>query len=350
MRLATHAPDRSATPGSTERLEQHSRLGRRGAPGTLLFQVFVGNAVVFVIAFVLLIVTPITIHAPATLEELVLLFAGLLLLLIADLMLLRRALGPLRRLAETMHAVDPARPGGRTREEPHAGGGILALAQAFNEMLDRVESERRNSARMALAAQEAERLRVARELHDEVGQTLTAVTLRAEHAAAQAPVEAGALTEIAETIKASLDDVRAIVRELRPEALDDLGLINALIALCSRVSQQGSITVRREFDRRLPPLEPDVELVIYRVAQEALTNTVRHAQAAHVTVSLRQRDANVVLEVTDDGCGLKEGLDEGSGIAGMRERALLIDGDLQIRAAAGTGLAVELCVPPRSPG
>jgi two-component system, NarL family, sensor histidine kinase UhpB len=349
MRVATHASDRPATSGSTEPPEQQLRLGRRGAPGTLLFQVFAGNAAVFIVALLLLIVTPITIHAPITLRELAFVFAGLLLLLTADLILLRRALGPLRRLAETMHAVDPAQPGRRTKEEPHAGSEILALAQAFNEMLDRVESERRNSARMALAAQEAERLRVARELHDEVGQTLTAVALRAEHAAAQAPVEAAALTDIAETIKASLDDVRAIVRELRPEALDDLGLVNALIALCSRVSQQGSVRVRREFDGRLPQLEPDVELVIYRVAQEALTNAVRHAQAARATVALRQRDANVVLEVTDDGCGLTEGLDEGSGIAGMRERALLIGADLQIRAEAGKGVAVKLSVSPESP-
>jgi two-component system, NarL family, sensor histidine kinase UhpB len=166
MRLATHASDRPATTGSTERLERQSRLGRRGAPGTLLFQVFVGNAAVFIVALLLLIVTPITIHAPITLKELAFLLAGLLLLLTADLMLLRRALGPLRRLAETMDAVDPARPGRRTKEEPHAGSEILALAQAFNQMLDRVENERRNSARMALAAQEGERLRVARELHD----------------------------------------------------------------------------------------------------------------------------------------------------------------------------------------
>jgi two-component system sensor histidine kinase UhpB len=348
MRLAPQTSDRPATSDSTNHREQQSRLGRRGAPGTLLFQISAGNAAVFVLALLLLVVTPITIHAPVTLRELALLFAGLLLLLAVDVMLLRRALGPLRRLAEAMHAVDPTRPGRRAKEEPHAGSEISALAQAFNEMLDRVESERRSSARMALAAQEAERLRVARELHDEVGQTLTAVALQAEHAAAQAPVEAGALTAIAETIKASLEDVRAIVRELRPEALDDLGLVNALIALCSRVSQQGSIRVRREFDGRLPQLEPDVELVIYRVAQEALTNTVRHAQAAHVTVALRHRDAHVVLEVIDDGCGIKERLDEGSGIAGMRERALLIGANLQIRAEAGKGVAVKLSVSPGS--
>jgi two-component system, NarL family, sensor histidine kinase UhpB len=224
----------------------------------------------------------------------------------------------------------------------------LALAQAFNEMLDRVESERRDSARMALAAQEAERLRVARELHDEIGQALTAIALRAEHAAGQAPAESEALIDIAETIKASLDDVRAIARELRPEALDDLGLVNALIALCSRVGRQGTLQVRREFEAGLPQLNPDVELVIYRVAQEALTNVLRHSQAAQVTVSLRRQDANVVLEVADDGCAINEGLNEGSGIAGMRERAMLVGAELQIAAAAGKGVAVKLRIAERT--
>jgi two-component system, NarL family, sensor histidine kinase UhpB len=311
----------------------------------LLFQIFAGNAAVFIAAFVLLAVTPITIHAPIRLPELGFLFAGLVLLLTADLLLLRRTLGPLRRLSQTMHAVDPTRPGRRAREDAHAASETLSLTRAFNAMLDRVESERRNSARAALAAQEAERLRVARELHDEIGQTLTAVALRAEHAAAQAPAQSAALADIAKTIKASLDDVRAIARELRPEALDDLGLVNALIALSSRISQQGSLRVQREFDGRLPQLDPDVELVVYRVAQEALTNALRHSHAANVTASLRPQDAKVVLEITDDGCGLKGPVNEGSGIAGMRERALLVGADLQIESAAGGGVAVRLSVP-----
>jgi two-component system sensor histidine kinase UhpB len=120
--------------------------------------------------------------------------------------------------------------------------------------------------------------------------------------------------------------------------------VNALIALCSRVGQQGSLRVRREFDRRLPQLEADVELVIYRVAQEALTNVLRHSQAQQVAVSLREQDGTVVLEVTDDGCGLEGGLEEGSGIAGMRERAMLVGADLRITASAGNGVSVRLIV------
>jgi two-component system, NarL family, sensor histidine kinase UhpB len=344
-RLPPRASDRSATLASADLVREQSAPGKRHAPRSLLFQTFAGNAAVFIAAFVLLAVTPITIHAPIRLSELAFLFAALVLLLTTDLLLLRRTLGPLRRLLQTMHAVDPTRPGRRAREDAHAGSEILSLARAFNEMLDRVEDERRNSARAALAAQEAERLRVARELHDEVGQTLTAVALRAEHAAAEDPARSAAMLDIAQTVKASLEDVRAIARELRPEALDDLGLVNALIALSSRVSQQGSLRVRREFDGRLAQLDPDVELVVYRVAQEALTNALRHSEAANVTASLRQDDANLVLEITDDGRGLEGPANEGSGIAGMRERALLIGADLQIKSAPGEGVTVRLSIP-----
>ena len=125
-------------------------------------------------------------------------------------------------------------------------------------MLDRLESARHEAARTSLAAQEAERLRVARELHDEIGQTLTAVLLQAERAAEGDPAVAQRqLALVAEAVHDSLDEVRRIARELRPEALDDLGLINALIALCSRVNAQDGPQVRRALDegsRRSPPI------------------------------------------------------------------------------------------------
>src|SRR5262249_32737900 len=155
--------------------------------------------------------------------------------------------------------------------------------EALNAMLDRMEDERRESVRRALAAQEGERSRIARELHDEVGQTLTAVALRAERAASEASHQDQALTEIAETVLRSLEDVHRIGRELRPEALDDLGLVNALLALCSRVARQSGLRVKRDVDWSLPPLSPEAELVIYRVAQEALTNALRHSQGTEAT-------------------------------------------------------------------
>ena len=226
---------------------------------------------------------------------------------------------------------------------------MVALASALNAMLDRLEGERRDSARRTLEAQEGERKRIARELHDEVGQTLTAIALRAERAAVAGSAEqSAALAEIADTVLRSLEDVQRIGRELRPEALDDLGLVNALIVLCRRIEGQAHLRVHRSLDWHLPPLSPEVELVIYRVAQEALTNVLRHAGASEVTVSLRETAENVVLSVSDDGRGLPAEVAE-RGPKGMRERAMLIDAELIVGARpASGGTEVVLRIPIRS--
>jgi two-component system sensor histidine kinase UhpB len=185
---------------------------------------------------------------------------------------------------------------------------------------------------------------VARELHDEVGQTLTAIALRAERAASDPSEHAEALAEIAESVLRSLEDVHRIGRELRPEALDDLGLVNALIALCSRVDRPDALQVRRDLDWHLPPLSAEVELVIYRVAQEGLTNALRHAGATEVTLSLRQEGGHVVLAVRDNGRGLPRDITE-RGLVGMRERAMLIGADLAVGPAPDRGTEILLRVP-----
>jgi two-component system, NarL family, sensor histidine kinase UhpB len=310
---------------------------------SLLWRVFAVNVVVFVIAAVLLAWTPVTVHRVATGGELAVLAAGLLLMLIFDLALLRQAFRPLRRLAAMMGQVEPARPGRRAEAPEGAGTEVAALTGALNSMLDRLEGERRESGRRALAAQEGERTRVARELHDEVGQVLTAIALRAERAAGEPAGQREALTEIADSLKRSLEDVHRIGRELRPEALDDLGLVNALIALCSRIDRETGLRVVRELDWDVPALSAEEELVIYRVAQEALTNAVRHAQATQVSVSLSQRDGHAVLSVQDDGRGLPAEVAE-SGLDGMRERARLIDAQLDVESAPDRGTAVVLSV------
>jgi two-component system, NarL family, sensor histidine kinase UhpB len=314
----------------------------------LLWRLFLANGAVLALVVLLLAVTPIEIRAPiVTVEQLLVLLAGLVVMLAINLFLLRRVLYPLRRLTELMQSVDPDRPGRRLDDVALRHPDVGKLAAAFNGMLDRVEFERRESARSALAAQERERLRVARELHDEIGQSLTAVTLQAERAADDGAADPTAeLRRIADQIRDSLDDVRRIARELRPEALDDLGLINALITLCSRVSAQGELRVERQLEAGLPSLESDVELVIYRVAQESLTNIVRHARAGCATVSLRVENGAVLLRVRDDGRGLPTELPKGTaGMAGMRERALLVGGRLRIRSEPDRGTEVELEVP-----
>jgi two-component system, NarL family, sensor histidine kinase UhpB len=324
--------------------QEHRHRGRPWENLSLLARVFAANILVFVVAFALLAWTPVTVHRVATPSELVILAIGLASMLAVDLFLLRRAFGPLRRLAAVMGSVDPVQPGRRAEPFSKAGREVVTLANALNSMLDRLEDERRESGRRALAAQEGERSRIARELHDEIGQTLTAVALRAERAANENPSQRAALTEIAETVQRSLEDVHRIGREPRPEALDDLGLVNALIALCSRVARQGGVEVRRELEWQLPALSPEVELVIYRVAQEALTNALRHAHGTEVTVALNANNGHVVLSVADNGTGLRE-TTHGSGLDGMRERAMLIDAELDIGPGPSTGTEVTLTVP-----
>jgi two-component system sensor histidine kinase UhpB len=312
---------------------------------SLLWRVFVVNASLLVLAAALLLATPITISAPITLAEAAVIVGTLIVMLASNLFLLRWTMSPLRRLAAVMETITPQSPG-RRLALTNEGAEAAAFVTAFNAMLDRLETERRESARRALAAQEAERLRVARELHDEVGQTLTAVAIQAERAAQdQGGGAHDVLAELAHAVQGSLDDVRRIARELRPEALDDLGLINALIALCTRISAQSGIRVERRLDASLPSLGTDVELVIYRVAQESLTNVLRHADATDVVVSLGTRDRGVVLTVRDDGRGVSAPLAEGTGIAGMRERAMLIGASLTLRSAPGEGTEVQLVIP-----
>jgi two-component system, NarL family, sensor histidine kinase UhpB len=321
-------------------------VGTRARPIPLLWLVFLANALVLAVALLLLAFTPITVHAPIETGQFALLFAGFVVLLLLNVVLLRRVLSPLINLTGAMSSVDPDRPGRRL-----SGVGLRsvegqALVQAFNAMLDRLEHARHEAARTALAAQEAERLRVARELHDEIGQTLTAVTIQAERAAHGDSDLAQALRAVADGVRESLDEVRRIARELRPEALDDLGLVNALIALCTRMGAQGGPRIERDLQAKLPPLSPDVELVIYRVAQEGLTNALRHSGARNAKVSLTADAEFVTLAVTDDGKGLPTPLPAGTaGIAGMRERALLVGGMLSVASSTESGTEVRLTIP-----
>lgn len=344
MSVATTPGLTSATARArTSRRRRGTRL--RWEPSSLLWRVFAANVVVSVVAFAALAWSPVEIDQVATPSELLVLSGGLILMLAIDLALLRHTFGPLRRLAALMGTVDPTRPGRRAMVSDNAASEVVALGDALNAMLDRLEDERRESGRRALAAQEGERLRIARELHDEVGQTLTAVALRAERAAVTAAGQEDAFSEIAETVLQSLEDVHRIGRELRPEALDDLGLVSALVALCTRVARQGDLRVRRELDWQLTPLPDDVELVIYRVAQEALTNALRHAQANVVTISLRRAGEVIEMVVNDDGRGLPEVKHAGGGLEGMRERALLIGATVEVRSAPGAGTEIVLRVP-----
>jgi two-component system sensor histidine kinase UhpB len=325
-----------------------SPAGPSSGRTSLFWRVFAANALVLVATIAVLAFTPATIHDPIRPAEAVVLVSLLALTLLLSFFLMRHALAPLSQLAKLIRTINPQQPGRRADGFTSAVSEVSTLATAFNGMLDRLESERHDSARRALEAQEAERLRVARELHDEIGQTLTAVALRAERASEEHPPPPAALREIGEAVQRSLDDLRRISRELRPEALDDLGLINALIALCLRVEVQADLIVERDFRGHPEGLDADTELAVYRVAQEALTNVLRHSGARRARVSLHSDPALVTLTVSDDGNGFQPGFVEHGGLAGMRERALSAGGALAVDPGALGGAEVRLRVPVRS--
>ena len=310
----------------------------------LFRRVFYTNATVLVLAFLALAFAPVTVSAPPQLTELIALAVGLVAMLAITLVLLRPAFRPLDHLAETMRRHDPLSPGVRARVNGEPD--LATLAHTFNDMLDRLESEQRETARRALMIQEGERQRVARELHDEVGQTLTGVMLQVESLAAVIPAERREqLDELRETARQGTENVRRIARRLRPEALDDLGLQSALAALAGRIGEQAHIPISRHLEPHLP-LSEQQELVVYRVAQEALTNVVRHATPERADLRLERDGSSAVLIVRDDGRGLDPGARSSShGIRGMRERAMLIGADLAIGPGPGRGTEVKLTIP-----
>jgi two-component system, NarL family, sensor histidine kinase UhpB len=299
------------------------------------WRIFVVNAALLVVAAVALAFSPATVSFPIALTEGIVLTVGLVAILLVNLLLVRRSFAPLERLTRLMRRVDLLQPGQRV--DVSGPNEVRELGAVFNEMLDRLERERHESGWDALKAQEEERRRVAQELHDEVGQALTAAMLRLEGAEVE---------EAREGLRQALEEVREIAGRLRPEALDDLGLRNALRGLVANMARSARLDLSPDIEASLPPLTAEQELVVYRVAQEALTNAVRHSGAETVRFSLTSEAGEVVLAVEDDGQGFENGpAAVGSGIRGMRERALLVRARLEVESTPGQGTAVRLRVP-----
>ncbi len=305
----------------------------------LFWRLFIPNATVLAVAGVVLLVEPAN-------GRVVALAGGLVTLLAVNLVLMRRAFAPLVRLTQLMRRVDPLRPGQRV-SVPGPSSEVTVLAEAFNEMLDRLETERRESGRRALSERERERRLLAAELHDELGQQLTAQALLLSRLAGQAPETLRPeLVQTRDLTLRTVEDVRALAARLRPEGLDALGLVPALTNLAERLSQAARLPIERHLERDLPALHPDVQLVVYRVAQESLTNVVRHAQARRAAIKLAAEDGGVELCVDDDGVGISGEAGGGSGLRGMRERALLVGAQVTVGAApGGRGTRVHLRVP-----
>jgi len=311
---------------------------------TLLSQVLVVNTgLVAATAIVAALLAPEKAGDAAEAQRLLLIGLAVVSAVLLNTILLKRRLAPLDRLIQTMERVDLTSPGQRAKAHYTAPREIQRLTADFNRMLTRLEEERVEGGRAVIRAQEEERARIAQDLHDEVNQALTAILLRLQAAGHDVPPGLRLeLKEIQTLATQAMEELLTLARTLRPTALDDHGLVPAL---ASQVADFGDRTgIRSTFHRHgdLPTLSDEEQLVLYRVTQESLSNVVQHSGASAVRVELSSV-GRTVLRVRDDGCGFKPGGRTGRlGVSGMRERALLVGGRLNVFSAPGEGTTIEL--------
>lgn len=280
-----------------------------------------------------------------------------------NILLLRASFRPLFSLLATIRAISAGKTQARATNLP-TDTEIGELAQAFNGMLDRLEQMRREQALLILQAQEEERRRVALELHDESSQNLTALLVQAEilqrsfqslpatfltsEASAQLHSGFRQLTQLAQH---TLESLRTLALQLRPAVLDDLGLHAALRWLAEDCRERLHICIDLHLgsstdfaaSKKYPPL---YETTLFRVAQESLTNVVRHAKATHVSIALVQDGKSVILRIHDNGQGYAaRNHHAGLGIGGMQERVSLLNGSLNLSSVPGEGSTVEAMLP-----
>jgi two-component system, NarL family, sensor histidine kinase UhpB len=310
----------------------------------LLTQVLTVNTLVIVATvFAASVAAHLDIGTSGGLRQFLVLIAAILATVLANNFVMRRRFAPLESLTRTMECVDLALPG--TRALPSAGepADVARLRESFNLMLSRLEAERVGTATAVLHAQESERARVARDLHDEVNQALAAVSIRL----------AATAEELAETQRLTTQAMRELLglaRDLRPAALDDHGLLPALRTQVRLFGERFGIPARFAADGTHAVLGEFEQLVVYRVVQESLSNVARHARAGGVRVAISGCDGpRVRVTIADDGDGFQPGRlrEGGAGLAGMRERALLAGGRLDVRAAPGAGTTIELTLDAR---
>ncbi len=278
--------------------------------------------------------------------ELVLVALAIALSLAVNLLMLQRRFRPLEEVIDQIESIDPSDPS-RFEPRPSPVAEINRLSRAFKRLLERIEEERREAGQLVVRAQEQERRRLARDLHDEVNQALTAILLRLEALAQDLPpTEADTVAELKRLVDQAMEELLSLGRQLRPSALDDHGLLPALTAQVKRFARHTGVDARVVTDGEWEGLDEDKQATIYRVGQEALSNVIQHANASRVEVRLTAQNGGAALIVEDDGEGFDpSGADHsGLGLGGMTERARLVGGELDIRSSPGAGTTVRLTI------
>jgi two-component system sensor histidine kinase UhpB len=278
---------------------------------------------------------------------------GWLISIALNVVVLQIAFRPLTHLAKVMRRVEA---GERSLRAPLTGIDSQAdqLASSFNMVLEALDEASRQRASQIINAQEQERQRIARELHDETSQVLTSllISLAVLEESIDSPEARERIADSRTLAHSTLRAIRNLSIDLRPSALDDLGLLPALRWYVKEFQKKCSIAVEFHASGLRERLPSEMETALYRIVQECLTNTARHANARKVRINLKQADQAIKATIIDDGCGFdyeallkNPGEGRGLGIAGMQERALLLNGSLQISSEVGKGTKVAVHIP-----
>lgn len=275
--------------------------------------------------------------------------------------IVRFAFEPLNQFVELAEQVRGGHLTARVEVDPARDTEVHRLAAALNTMLDELENQRHHLASSILRAQEEERIRVARELHDEAAQALTTLIIHLDVLAEQLPAEPPTLrarvAQAKDLTTRTLGDVRRLIYDLRPSVLDDLGLVAAINWIVREKLEPAGIRVTFAAPPESGPgslgsLTPDQHTALFRVFQEAATNVIRHSHATELTIRLRADEEAIHLHVRDNGRGFLvdrarrvSGGGRGLGLIGMQERITLLGGRLDLRSAPGRGTTIEVTLP-----
>ena len=315
---------------------------------SLIGQIVAANVVLFALTLLAAsIAAGLDLGSSSKRWDFLILALAIVLTLCTNLWMLQRRFRPLETLIDQIESIDPAEPTPLELRRSEPVEEIDRLASSFHNLLERIEEERRRSGQLAMRAQEEERRRLARDLHDEVNQALTAILLRLEALAQETPPErAPEVVELKRLVNQAMDELLNLARQLRPSALDDHGLVAALETQLKRFSARTGIEARLDTAGEPDEVAEVIQTAIYRVAQEALTNVTRHAGATVVELMVAQNNGEVELRVSDDGRGFDPALRGGGlGLIGMAERARLVGGELTIDSDPGSGTELVMRVP-----
>jgi two-component system sensor histidine kinase UhpB len=335
-------------------------LGFRRLP--IFNRVLVGNSVVIVVGAIggTLLTRHLATHTPEDLW-LIVLFAGLgiLLSLAVNYVILRSALGPLRELRGLVEKVQAGRRSIDVARFEAGDPDMESLASAIHMMLTRLEDHAlrlRALSERALNAQEDERKRIARGLHDDTGQALSSLMISLEQIENALPKGSADLRARLESCRAvanrALEELRKLVYGLRPTMLDDLGLVPAIRWYARSSLEDARVQVSLDEGEAIGRLDPRLETALFRIAQEAVNNILRHAHASQVRIALCLDEGDVCLRVEDDGIGFDVGRiaaqavpERRLGLLGMKERVDLVGGRMVVDSSPGRGTRIEVRVP-----